>query len=214
MSQLSQRKRKVFKPVTKLAPVKRFKQYMPPKLSLIEKNYLDVNTTVSANSTGSITLLNGVSQGTGATQRIGLRMNVDSIQWSLYLTALSAATTQYVRMFLVWDKNPNGATPTVSAVIDIAGGQYINLVNRDRFQILKMYETVLLGNNSSLITEATAKSFTGYKKLNVQTLHNSGTTGVIGDIQQGALWLICYGTAAAGTSAANVEVRSRLRFQG
>jgi len=212
MSQVS-RKRKVFKPVTKFVPFKKFKSYQP-KLSLVEKNYFDVNTTVAANTTGSITLLNGVSQGTSGVQRIGLRYNLDSIQWSLFVTALTTSTTQYVRMYLVWDKNPNGATPTVSAIIEPPGYQYINLVNRDRFTILRSYETTINGNNASIINDSSSKSFTGYKKLNVQTLCNSGTTGVIGDIQQGALWLICLSTAAPGTAAANVEVRTRLRFQG
>jgi len=89
----------------------------------------------------------------------------------------------------------------------------LNLNNRDRFRVL-MDKFCPMGAYNNVATTAvadrTVQLVKKYLKLNLETIFD-GTSAAIGDIQTGAIFMLCIGTngVAAGSS---LGCQIRLRF--
>jgi len=106
-----------------------------------EKN-LDVNATLDPLTTGVLTLLTGISQGTDVGNRVGDVIKVTKISWMGRL-ALNPSVTSFstVRMILIRDMENDGAVPSMADMLETIGGSAavrspINFLNRKRFSIL------------------------------------------------------------------------------
>lgn len=114
---------------------------------------------------GNILLLNDVKVGAGPNQRVGRRIRMKNI-WLRYNVSLTAAndaqSASIARVCVVYDRQPNGATPKLT---DIFASQFnpgqpnvtdglsgVNPDNRDRFKIIKdeMLAFPNIGANSGL----------------------------------------------------------------
>ncbi len=166
-----------------------------------------------ANTTGSVTLLNGVAQGSDFTNRIGRKVTMTSVQLRGFLTPEDDQTeATLARVMLVYDSQPNGALPAVTDVLTAADSRsFNNLNNRDRFRVL-VDETHALGQRdttNSLEGAPTAIVLNRYRKCNLPVVFD-GTTAAIGDIQTGSLFLLTIGNQASGSAiAASLAVRVR-----
>jgi len=168
-------------------------------------------------TTGSITLLNTIAQGASVNQRVGKKVLLKGLQCRGNLVANVAAITNDVAFLIVFDKRPTGALPAVSDILVSASPAAMNNdANSGRFSILKRHDDVLTGNTTLVtnLTEATIKAQDWYLPLKgLQTVYKAAATGAIGDIEQGALYLVTVGDKAAGTTAATFQAAFRTRFQ-
>lgn len=174
-----------------------------------EANFLDFNATAVTNTSGSVTLLNGMIYGTGASQHIGLKVILKSLEFHVRLINDPAAVLNWATVWLVYDNNPNGTTPAFSNII--TSGEFISLQNRDRFKIMKRMNFMLVGN-STTFTEKTIAEERGFLPVNEDMLFNSGSAGTIADIQAGALYMLTYGSNVVGTTDCSTDITCRTRF--
>jgi len=158
-------------------------------------------------STGTITLINGIAQGTDFTNRVGRKFNMKSILIRGRISVGATPTGATWRLMLIYDKQTNGEAPVITDIIDAIGMSGVqNLSNRDRFVVIM---------DKAGWVEATTKitmPFKKYKRCNLEVI-NGGTGATVGSIQTGALWLISVGNLAAGATAPVGALTTRVRFK-
>jgi len=186
-----------------------------------ETGYVDVASAVyPLDTTGAVTLLNTVAQGASVNQRVGKKIVMKGIQCRGSVYGLSAAIVNDVAYMIVYDKRPTGALPTITDILVSASAVSMNNdANSGRFRILKRIDEVLIGNTSltgavaNALTEGTMRSADWWLDLkSLPVVYKAAGTGAIGDIEEGALYLVTIGTNAAGTSAAALNAQFRTRF--
>lgn len=180
-------------------------------------------------------LLNGLTLGTSASQRIGMKIAMKSLYWSMNF-GLKAKdvdpTTDIetynvpVRFMIVYDKQTNGAPFTIVDLLTTLTGlnnaqprsidtnSPNNLNNRDRFIVLTDKRFILQSGGPS------ARHIKKFKRLNTSVAYKSGATvGDITDISSGSLYAICYtdrdfaDTALDGNYTVRMSGDIRLRYQ-
>lgn len=159
-------------------------------------------------------LLNGIAPGTGASQRIGMKIAIRSLEMrnNIYTNA-AGMVAQSCRLLLLQDRQCNGAAP--AALTDfISPGTYLgmrNLANRKRFRIIwdKTYNMGLAGlTDPQTVTRHIYLKFR--KPLNVE--YNAGVAGTVADISSNSLYLILVGNQAAGAADGDYIGQIRLRY--
>ena len=164
-----------------------------------DPGYVDLAASDYAmDSTGTITLLNTIPQGASQSERVGKRINLKGLQHRGVMTGGSTCTFCDVSMIIVYDKRPSGVLPAITDILEATLPNALNNnTNASRFRILKRVDTTLIGNSGNL-TANTAKSSDFYLPLrNLPQVFNAVGTGAIGDIEEGALYLVTVGNVAA-----------------
>jgi len=180
-----------------------------------EYKFVDVNlgttgnpTALAAASATSFSLLNGLSLGTAAYQRIGNKIAMKSLYWSLAFGMNSADSDPAtdtalnnvpVRAMIVYDKQTNGVLPAVADLLSNVSGignatartidvnSPNNLNNRDRFIVLLDKRFMLQSGGPS------SRYIKKYKRLNTSVAYKSGATvGDVTDITSGGLYFIAW----------------------
>lgn len=178
---------------------------MKPRMELKAMD-LDLNITslAAAGSISSSNCLNLIQVGSSAWNRIGRKVRLVSLNVKGSLnnnTTNSAPLT--IRVFVVYDTQPNGSYPTLSTIIGqraydgtASTGEFsgLNLDNKNRFVIIMDHQQSLPGvgtSSSSTVAIPTSAHLDKYIKLNglTSTYSASSTPPVIGDIATGALYL-------------------------
>lgn len=194
-----------------------------------EKKYVDVDTTIyQVNTTGSITLLNGLSRGDdAAAQRVGRKVTMTSVNVRGYASTESsqnvggatASTSQMVRCLIVYDSQPNGGTPALVDILKEARPEsQLNINNRDRFSVLANWEyafgPITTGVAGITAADNQAMCLNLYRGgLRMPVIFNSNNNGNATDINTGAIWMVWVGNVAAGTNLdANARVTTRCRY--
>jgi len=182
-----------------------------------EKGYLDTPVApYSLDTTGSVTLLNAVPQGAGVTQRVGKKIAMKGLQCRGLAQNGSTATANDVALMIVYDKRPTGALPAVADIIlsPTTATSMNNDANAGRFSILKRWDAVLVGNLSAPAnyTETSVLGTDFWLDLKSRSVvYKAAGTGAIGDIEEGALYLVTIGGQAA-TAGAALIAGFRMRF--
>lgn len=187
-------------------------RYTPRMTSAGEWKYLDTAATYAVDSTGSLALLNGLTPGTGATERIGQKITIRSLEYRGYnYVTPTDGTDQLQRIILVLDRQANASALTIAGVLQSANVYSPrNLQNRKRFKIL--YDKTFNLNASA---EAGSRRFTKfYMKLRrpIITDYNTGNAGTVADIVTNSLYLINLGTNPAGATAGGSISWIRMRY--
>ena len=168
-----------------------------------ELKYVDVPIQSSFTDTGTVLLLNGIAPGTGASQRIGKKVLMKTIQFRCGIGSNTAGTNVFrgiVRMLWVYDKQANATAPTVAQILEsTTGSSFMNMDNRDRFLVLADREFAIdqSGGNQSV-------TFKLYKKVNLPVIFNAGTAGTVADITTGSVYLLLINEQAEALNATNV----------
>lgn len=176
-----------------------------------ELKYINQNrTAVTATTSGTLQLLNGIAHGDTAITREG-----DEVRWTSYnfrgsiLSATDVLTPVIFRLIVFWDKQANGADPTiagnpntpVSALLD--NQSITNLVyspiqwqNAERFRILYdrnfILNPMVVGNTTAGATDgvlATSKLIRIKLKLNRVTKY-TGANSNIAAINTNSLYML------------------------
>jgi len=163
--------------------------------------------------TTGMTVLNVVPAGTNYFERIGSKITMTSLaiesDFALAQTDASAAT---IRILVIYDRQANGAYPAIGDMLANnasapAFNSAINLLNRDRFAVLR--DTQLsLDPGSGL-----SRHFECYIKRMLQISYKSTANDDIRDLNAGALYLCCFYVQQYGTTVPTISaVHSRLRY--
>lgn len=188
-----------------------------------ETGYIDIATaSYELSTTGSITLLNTVAQGASVNQRVGKKIVMKGLLCRGSLVNRSTALLNDVAFIIVYDKRPTGALPNITDILNAIDPKAMNNdANAGRFRILKRVDETLIGNSSQTVppvsdgnlTEATQKNADFYLDLrSLGVTYKAAGTGAIGDIEEGALYLVTVGSNVTGTTSANLSCGFRLRF--
>lgn len=190
--------------------------YVPRALSYGEWKYVDVAVTPLVYSTASITLLNGLVPGTGASQRVGMKVALRTIELRGFVESYTGTgLEQEDRIMLLLDKQPNGVGPT--AITDFLTAATVvsprNLANRKRFKLL-WDQTFALGAVATTTGTVTTRCFKKYLRFGVPLIvdFNTGTAGTIADIVSNSLHFITFGTEGVGTQGATSSFFIRVRY--
>lgn len=195
----------------------------------------------TTNDSSNAAVLNLIPPGSGSWNRIGRKAQLNSIRLrgSCIFTATPGSTGQasanWMRMVVVWDKQPSGSQPTFDAIFGItpqSGTETSTLLaplrydNMERFQVLK--DVVLTPPDAlpvGVVTSGTTSQivpFDCYISLGGRETVYSGQTATqtIADISSGGLYVYfraLYNQTVSGATlgaAASIDAQSfaRLRF--
>ncbi len=145
-------------------------------------------------------------QGTTATTRLGNKTTIKSIsmRFNVDLAAMEANGTT-VRLFLVWDKHPNGAAATVLDMMTtnsyLSGYNTVG-ANRGRFQFIAD-KYIDFGTTQGKWSDKF------FMKKDLQVIYD-GNAGTIADIEQGALLIM--GMAANNAAAIDIFYQGNCKF--
>lgn len=180
-----------------------------------ETGYVDTASAAYAlDTTGAIALISTIAQGTSVNQRVGKKVLLKSLQIRGAAQQGSTATLNDCAVLIVYDKRPTGSLPAVTAILDTANSNsFNNDSNSGRFKIVRRWDFCLSGNSATPATGNEIKDMSQYIPLNgLPLVFKAATTGVIGDIEEGALYVVTVGATGAGTAAASAQLGFRLRF--
>lgn len=172
----------------------------------ITMNNAPVTQGATAPTSTRFMLLNGLAPGSGINNRIGRRILMKSlyVRGTVYGPNGSKTPPFNVRMMCILDKQANGSQAQITDILrefDKAGTAVtdystpINISNAARFSVL-LDKTFTGQNYSTDIGSGTQNFSVGtkpiriYKKMNLFTQYNEGSSAGIGDITSGALYLI------------------------
>ena len=181
----------------------------------VESGFVDLaQNNYALDTTGAIVLLATVAQGASVNQRVGKKIVWKSLQCRGSIYANTAGVFSDVAVLIVYDKRPTGALPAITDILVSASSEsFNNDANSGRFEILKRWDTSIIGNGTAPATGMEMKSADFFLDLRRRpcTFKAAGT-GAIGDIEEGALYLITVGSNAAGTGASTASLGFRTRF--
>jgi len=183
--------------------------------SVVEPGYVDLAYGLYAlDTTGGIALLNTIPQGAGTSERVGKRVALKSLQCRGYIGTNAATIASDVAYMIVYDKRPTGVLPGITDIlVSINARAFNNDTNSGRFRILKRVDEVLIGSAANQYTCCSTKSADWYLDLKgLPQVFKAAGTGAIGDIEEGALYIVTVGTIGAGTTAAVMGAAFRLRY--
>lgn len=193
-----------------LVPV--YRGFNPRRFSKGEWKYVDQQDTHVLTNAVTLQLLNGLLPGTSASQRIGMKVMIRSIEMRFWLNAAANSINTLARIALVLDKQANGAPGAAADVWDNKATPYNvvtirNLANRKRFKI--MWDKTL-----PVSTEAPVKHYHLYMKLRrpIITEYNAGVAGTIADIASNSIYLYSWSNDNTGANQVTYTFVVRVRY--
>lgn len=179
-----------------------------------DRGYVDLAAAAYAfNNTGTITLLATIAQGAGVNQRIGKKAMYASIQMRGAVAAGTTGTVSDAAIIFVYDRRPTGALPAITDILVAAAPSAMNNDdNSGRFQIVRRLDFVMIGNITAPAAGGEMFNADMFHKFRRQVVFKAAGTGAIGDIEEGALYLVTCGSLAAGTAAPTSTLSFRVRF--
>lgn len=181
-----------------------------------ERKYKQNNTgAIYANSTGDWFLLNGISEGTAANERVGRVLNLDTISLRIATSSPGNFTPSFYRVMVVYDSQCNGNAFTLTALLASTAtphSSFYDLGNRDRFRVI--YDSKVASNPVGEATVRFGLKGIGRKIDQLKTTYSdSGNT--VASIATGSLYLLVVGTPAVGAENSTkpyLAIDWRLRY--
>lgn len=192
-------------------PVQAMRTYQP-RYPQGEWKYADFAISTAVNNGGSIGVINALAPGTGASQRIGVKVTLRSIEMRLVANCdLVGGLAQTNRFLLLMDRQANAAAPNLADFLNPATYLGIrNLVNRKRFRIMldKAYELTPVAGDYA------RKNFKIYMKFRrgIIVEYNNVGAGTIADIVTNAIHFVTIGSEAAGNTDGAINGVIRIRY--
>ncbi len=187
-----------------------------------ELKFFDVSLDDAVvSSAGTITdSINKIGQGVTEKTRIGRKCTVKSIQWRYHLdlpeidAAADPAASGTVRVIMYIDKQCNGATATVTGILETDNFQsFYNLANEGRFKVLLDRNHVLnyltlASDGAGVVSSGVVnKNYTFNKACNIP-LEFDSTTGAITEIRSNNIGILLL----SNTGVIGFQSEIRLRF--
>lgn len=214
-----------------LGALKKFKSMNPGRPH--ETKTVDITQNTDLYSTTAVfNLLNGMTAGANIQNRLGREVYLKScvLHWVIKQTAFGTApAADILRWMLVYDRQTNSATPVIADIltdVDQAGTASTNVLSfpsrssKRRFKILRdvIRKVDAPGGVTAVQASQVAtdfQSFSGKEYIRLDGLSenfNTGVSGTVTDITDGALWLIVFGHNTAADSQYSLEWSARVNF--
>jgi len=180
-----------------------------------EWKYADTALNQDLNTTPQINCLNALALGNTASTRVGMKVDMRTIELGLRSwTTPATGVEQFGRILLVLDRQTNAVGPT--ALTDILSTSAVtsprNLANRKRFKIL-WDRRFTLGATAAGTGSPTSRLFKAYLNLRrISTDYNTANNGTVADIVSNSLHLVYFGTEPAGNTDAFLVGTVRVRY--
>lgn len=175
------------------------------------------STSFNVTTTGDFELLNGLASGSDYNQRVGRRIEMDYLELKgdfFYASTTLAHPADMIRFLIVYDKQPNGAAPAVTDVLNGANADaFDNINNLGRFEILKDIVWTLPQVPASTTSPVYFPRIKWKVPIKRSTQY-SGTGATIASIASGSLYLLMMGSQASGSNNTVFEGSARLFFHG
>lgn len=200
--------------------------YRVPKT---EKKAFDLaQAAISFSTAGNFNVLNAPVVGAELYNRIGRKIYMKSVHIRGVVNNAATSVQDVARIILFYDSQVNGATPPLAALLQdsnpaagTTGLSEINLVNRERFKIIRDYQLYLPAvtntagvlTNGSVVYDPIKHTFNidWFVKLRgLEAVYNSANAGNSGDITSGALFLCFVSNNQSNTWS--FSYTSRLRY--
>jgi len=168
-----------------------------------------IGLSIGAVTFASAQLLNGCASGSTATTRIGRKINLKSL-YIRYKFEIAATTTLggTCRILVVYDKQANATAPAITDILfEDKHLSPNNLSNRDRFVTLVDHVTDPIGVNANASVAGVI-----YRKINLETMFNTGSAGTIGDITSGSVYLFAAQSGIMGVASPTLTYLARVKF--
>ena len=205
--------------------------------SPMEKKVVDTAVAnYAVNSTGVVTLINGewITESkslyfTHPNLRRGQWDGFHRPHWTSYQCCVCSGSRllhpdyttppcqpQMARLMIIEDLQTNGVIATPADILQaVTVSSFMNLNNRDRFRVLRE-EIMTVGSFSNVATQSYAAGnqivpINIYAKCNIPVCFE-GTTGAIGSISSGAIYVFLIGNVAAGANDGVAQLSCRVRF--
>lgn len=197
-----------------------------------ELKCVDTPTTTNViSTTATFVAVNIPVQGAAVYNRVGNEIEMKSLHLigQIDPTANSNASSEYLRIMVVYDRQTNGAFPTIADLItsyDTTGAttstvlDHTNPNNFDRFRVLADIR-LPIANDASTAPSAKSQFTNDYNnELNINRFINlkgmgtkyKASAGAIGDIASGGLYVVTFGDTAVASAAYALQWTARLRF--
>lgn len=169
---------------------------------------------------GDVTCLNLIGAGTQYNQRTGNHVRPVGIDICWALIAPSSLTYDVVTFWLIWDTQPDNATPAVAAILDQSQGADINLQflntgqNRNRFKVIMNERMVVSNANStSVMTGNYTENVVGRRFASLAKFEDIEFNSTASSIpNSGALWLVRCSYDNTGVVATSSTLRVNTKF--
>jgi len=179
-------------------------------------HYVDLgNANYSCDSTGgTITLIATCGQGAAQTQRVGKKGLWKSIQLHGSVYNNASAVYNDVAILIVYDREPLGILPGITDILTAVDSRaFNNDSNSERFKIIRRYDIALTGSAANQVGARSHVDMDHYIDMrNLPVTWGNLGSGALGDIKQGALYLVTVGNNAVGATAATATLAFRTRF--
>lgn len=206
-------------------------QVIPRRINQ-EVKTVDLAATFALNSTGVVTPINLIRVGSTFCNRIGRRIEMRSIYVTgrMNQTGTQTSDYDYTRVMLIYDRQTNGATPTISTILANYTQATVSSTNslcglnpdqKERFLVLMDERRVLPAaqtTNADIFgpVDGTYPTFqiNRFVKLRGLMTHYQADSSpaVVGDISTGGLFLVTFGQVAAGSEGFDAQLNLRLRY--
>lgn len=168
-----------------------------------ELKYHDVSTSgvfPTVPSAATVTLVNGIAEGTDIFERVGRKVNLKSLEYKFHILPNTVNPgTNLCRFMVVHDRQCNGLAPSVGDILESAAVLYSfkNATNERRFTVLADQEWGCAYDGTvGGVTEGSVCYKHGFIKLQGYQMSYRGSTGGIGSIDSGAIYFIVMGVNA------------------
>jgi len=171
-------------------------------------------------------LLNGQVNGAELYQRVGRKTYMKSVHIRGFLKNLTTGVQDQLRIIVFYDSQANAAMPTIAALLQdsnpaagTSAESEINLVNRERFKILRDFQIVVpaVTNTAGVLTNLDYPDSSGklsidmfIKLKGLETIYNGVNGGTIADVTSGSLVIVAFSDLT--TNAWDLAFTSRLRY--
>lgn len=209
-------------------PIRRFNRFRSGRPMLnspagrVERKFLDnvfESGTLQFDTTGTVTAINAMAQGTTQSTRIGNKITMKSVYIRYRVTngAASIAATMF-RVLIVYDTQTNAATPALGDILQAGPAdptlRMMNLANRDRFKIL--YEDTFTPVGTVVSDTSATTEWQEYRtrfiNINLDTIFNNTSGGTVADIQTGGLFLVTMSNFPTGANEPLGVATTRIRY--
>lgn len=204
-----------------------------PEMKSLDQWLTNQAITAGTGAAGHVMLLNSPMLGTERYNRIGRRIQIKQIHTHVSLhpvTPVPTSVPEDIVFMLVWDLEA-GATPSLSSLLSDEDGagtvlvsviSHVNLNNTKRYRILKRKNIplricgtatgALPCNGAAFQANENDLDFKWNLNCDYITQFNTGNSGVIGDITNGALIFCWWTSLGAGLPTSFFDVTARIRY--
>lgn len=171
-------------------------------------------SAAAADTTGDIRYLSEIPQGDSVQTREGQRVTVLAILARGRAVANAATTVTLAQLMLVYDRQPNGTSPSILAILETVSPLALQQADsRDRFEILGRWTFNVIGNATAPATGAESHMIELNIACRKQLVYDQSVgSGAITSARTGALYAVVTGFSPPGTGAATIYCGYRVMF--